>query len=129
MHPSRIAWKQQGSTLLESLVAIGLFGLAMAALGNLLVTHIRLEGSNLMQTTAIGLAEREFEDLRAIDYNDIVSRSSTSTIGGIAYTVTTTVTADMPAANMKTINAAVTWTDRTGAQSYALSAIYTAVKR
>jgi type II secretory pathway pseudopilin PulG len=122
-------WSERGSTLIESLVAIGLFGLVMAAVGDLLITHIRMEGLNVMQTTAIGLAERELEDLRAIQYSDIVSRTSTQTVDGMRYTITSTVTADTPAPNEKSINTAVTWTDRSGAQSYALNAIYTAVTR
>jgi type II secretory pathway pseudopilin PulG len=120
---------ERGSTLVESLVAIGLFGLVMAAVGNLLITHMRMEGLNIVQTTAIGLAERELEDLRALQYSDIASRTATQTIGGIQYTIRTTVTADSPAPNEKSINTAVTWTDRSGSQSYALNAIYTAITR
>lgn len=120
---------QRGSTLVESLVAICLFGLCMVAMSNLLVTHIQMEGANLRQTTAIGLAERELEDLRAINYSEIVSRSSTQTMGNIAYTVTTTVAQDSPSPNEKRINTVVSWTDRGGVQSYALNTIYTAIQR
>ena len=106
-----------------------LFGVAIASTGNLLVTHVRMQGSNLARTTSIALAERELEDLRAIDYSDIVNRSSTKTVGGGQYTLTTTVTPDVPAANMKSIKVAVSWPGLTGAQSYEINAIYTAVKR
>lgn len=126
---ARRSGNQRGSTLVESLVAIGLFGLCMGAIGNLLVTHIQMEGVNLRQTTAIGLAEREVEDLRAINYSQIASRSSTQTIGSITYTVTTTVTAESPLPNEKSIRTVVSWTDRGGAQSYALNTIYTAITR
>ncbi len=121
--------RERGTTLLEAVVAAGLFGLAMAAMSPLMVTHIRMEGSNLTRTTAIGLAERELEDLRGLNYDSIASRSSTQTIGGMRYTVATTVRDDTPTDGVKTITTAVSWTDQTGAQSYALNAVYTAVKR
>jgi len=118
-----------GSTLVESLIAMCLFALAATSTSDLLVTHVRAQGSNLNKTTSIALAERELEDLRALDYASIASRSSTQTVGGLRYTLTTTVTADVPAAGMKTINAVVSWIDLKGAQTYAINAIYAAVKR
>jgi Tfp pilus assembly protein PilV len=120
---------QRGALLVESLVALGLLAVAMAAVGSLLLTHMRVEGANLTQTTAIALAERELEDLRALDYADIASRTATHTVDGIRYTVTTTVSPDTPAAGLKAIATVVRWRDRFGAQRYALNALYTAIKR
>jgi len=120
---------QRGSTLLESLVALALFGVASAAIGTLFTQHIRAQSSNVTQTTAIGIAERELEDLRSLDYADIASRSSTTTVASMTYTLTTTVSTDVPAANMKSITTAVTWTEPNGARNFTLNAIYTAVKR
>jgi prepilin-type N-terminal cleavage/methylation domain-containing protein len=117
----------RGSTLIESLIAISIFGLGMAAIGNLLVSHIRMQGLNLTYTTAIGLAERELEDLRAINYAHIVNRSSTQTVDGIRYTITTTVTTDVPLPNEKSIMTVVSWTDRSGNHSSRLDVIYTAL--
>ncbi len=119
----------RGSTLIESLIAISIFGIGMAAIGNLLVTHMRMQGLNLTYTTAIGLAERELEDLRAVNYSKIASRSSAQTVDGVSYTITTSVTADSPLPNEKSINTVVSWTDRSGAHSSVLNAIYTAVQR
>jgi hypothetical protein len=121
--------RERGTMLLEAVVATGLFGLAMAAMSPLLVTHIRMEGSNLTHTTAIGLAERELEDLRALNYDSIASRSSAQTIGGMRYSIATTVREDTPTDGVKTITTVVSWNDPGGAQSYALNAVYTAVKR
>jgi prepilin-type N-terminal cleavage/methylation domain-containing protein len=121
--------RQRGTTLLESLVALALFGIASAAIGTLLTQHIRTQGSNMTQTTAIAIASRELEDLRSLDYDDIVSRSSTQVFGGLTYTLTTAVADDVPAAKMKSITATVTWTEANGPQTYTLDAIYTAVKR
>jgi prepilin-type N-terminal cleavage/methylation domain-containing protein len=120
---------ERGVTLIESVVALGLFAIAAAAISNLLVGHVRQKGSNLAATTAIVVAERELEDLRSLDYADIVTRSSTKTFGGLTYTLTTTVTADVPAPNMKTIQTQLTWSEPSGAKSYVLNAVYTAIKR
>jgi type II secretory pathway pseudopilin PulG len=121
--------RQRGTTLVEALFAVGLFGVAAAAIVMLLVGQIRQQGANMLRTSAITLAERELEDLRTVDYARISSRSLTKTIGGMTYTVGTTVLPDTPAASMKTISTVVTWTEPNGPQSYALSAIYTSVKR
>jgi len=126
---SRGCRNQRGSTLVESLIAISLFALGAASISNLLVTNVRIQGLNLAKTTSIALAERELEDLRTLDYPDIASRSSTQTVGGAQYTLTTTVTADVPAANMKTIKVVVSWPGLIGAQTYEINAIYTDIKR
>ena len=116
----------RGMMLLEALVAIGLLAIGMTTLSGLMVQHIRTAGSNNLLTTAIALGEQELEDLRSQDYNTgLVSRSSTSTLGTTTYTITTTVTADSPALNMKSITTNVTWNGLNGSQSYQLRTIYT----
>jgi len=112
--------------LLESLVAIGLLAIGMTSLSALMVQHIRAAGSNNLLTTAIALGEQELEDLRSQDYNTgLVSRTSTSTLGTTTYTITSTVTANSPAINMKSITTNVTWTGLNGSQTYALNTIFT----
>jgi type II secretory pathway pseudopilin PulG len=120
---------ERGTTLVEAMLALGLFGVAAAAIVTLLVGQIRQQGSNVSRTSAIALAERELEDLRAVDYASITSRSFTKTISGMNYTVGTTVLPDTPVPSMKTISTLVTWTQPNGPQSYTLTAIYTSVKR
>ena len=116
----------RGTMLLEALMALGLLGIGMATLSALMVQHIRAAGSNNLLTTAIALGEQELEDLRSQDYNTgLVSRTSTSTLGATTYTITTTVTADSPSPNMKSIATRVTWTGLNGSQTYALNTIYT----
>jgi type II secretory pathway pseudopilin PulG len=119
--------REAGSTMIESLVAICLFAMAASALGSLFTTHIRAEGTNVRWTTAISLVEKEFEDLRSLSYDNIQSRTSSTTFGNVTYTVTTTVTPNQPDTNMKTITTAVTWTDNYGSQTYTGNAIYTTI--
>jgi Tfp pilus assembly protein PilV len=120
---------QRGSTLMESLVAIALFGITGAAMERLVVQQLRMENTNVTSTTAITLASKELEDLRGLDYPDIGSRSSTVTVNGLNYTIQTTVVPDSPQANLKSIRASVSWTEPAGLKSYALYGIYTDVTR
>jgi type II secretory pathway pseudopilin PulG len=115
--------------LLESLVAIALFGLAGTAMERLVVQQMRMENTNITSTTAIALAAKELEDLRGLDYPDVSSRSSTVTVQGLRYTIQTTVVPDSPQPNLKSIRADVSWTEPSGPKSYALYGIYTDVTR
>jgi hypothetical protein len=114
---------------MESLVAVVLFALAARAMGILFTQQFRMQGTNFTTTTAIALASKELEDLRALDYPNIASRSSTATTGAITYNIQTTVVADSPQPNLKTINASVTWTEPSGPKAYSLYAIYTDITR
>jgi len=123
-------------TLMESLFALVLFGLAAGAIGNLFVRQIRMQGWNVDRTNAIALAEAELEDLRAMDYaliptasSSTPARTATKTLGGMTYTVNTYSLIDTPVSGMKQITVTVSFKEPTGTQSYSLNAIYTAIKR
>jgi len=89
-----------------------------------------MENGNATKTTAISLATKELEDLRSLDYPSIpASRTSTTTVGPLTYTVTSTAAFDIPATGMSRITTTVTWTDPLGSQTYTLNAIYTDVTR
>jgi prepilin-type N-terminal cleavage/methylation domain-containing protein len=122
---------QRGATLVESLAALALFGIAAAAIGNLLTQHIRTQTTNRTTTGALTIAEAELESLRALDYGDIASRTvdPTPAAGSPAYHVQTTVVADSPAPNIKAITTQVSWTEPAGSKSVSLYATYTDVTR
>jgi prepilin-type N-terminal cleavage/methylation domain-containing protein len=122
---------QRGATLVESMVALGVFGMVAAAVGTLLTQHIRSERTNGTTTNAITVAEAELEDIRSLDYSDIATRTfdPTPAAGSPKYHVQTTVVADSPAPSLKTITTQVTWTEPAGSRSVSLYAIYTDVTR
>lgn len=124
---------QRGTTLIESMMALTLFGLAATSIGTLLTTQIRMQGWNVYRTNAIALASAELEDLRGMDYSDIPTgspaRTSTVQLGGMTYTISTDSLLDTPATGMKQITTTVTFNEPTGTKSYSLNAIYTAIKR
>ena len=120
---------QGGTTLVEAIVALGLFAIGAGAVTTLLTQHIRQQITNHTGTTAIALGEQQFELLRGLDYSDIGGGTTLTTVDGMAYTIRTTATSDVPAANMKQIEVQVTWTEPKGPQAYTAYAIYTAVQR
>ena len=119
-----------GFTLVETAVSLALFALASAAVGGLLVSQVRMQTSNVTKTKAISLAAKELEDLRALDYPSIPgSRTSTTTVGGVTYTVTSRATFDTPSAGVASIATTVTWTEPLGSRSYTANVLYTDVTR
>jgi type II secretory pathway pseudopilin PulG len=120
---------QHGTTLVESIVALGLFAIGAGAVGSLLTQHIRQQVTNGTSTTAVSLAEQQFELLRGLNYDDIAGSTTVTAVDGMTYTIRTTATSNVPAPNMKQIEVQVSWTEPKGPQVYTGYAIYTAVKR
>jgi Tfp pilus assembly protein PilV len=126
---SKTKRRQRGATLLEALVALGLFAIAASAFGTLLTQQIRMQTTNGTSTQAVALGEKELEDIRALDYDQIASRTNTATVGYKTFTITTKVVPDSPAPNMKSVTTTVSWTEPNGAQKYTIYAIYTDITR
>lgn len=120
---------ERGSTLIETMVALGLFLTSAAGISSLMTHQLRMEVTNGTATTAIALGEQEMEDLRSLDYADIASRQKTKVVGNRSYALQTTVQPNTPAANMKTITVRASWIEPLGPKSTSLYAIYTAVSR
>jgi Tfp pilus assembly protein PilV len=120
---------QRGTTLIEAVVAVGLFAIGAATMSKLMAEQMRMQVTNGTATTAIALAEQELEDIRALDYAEIASRSAEAVVGRITYKRDTIVQNDRPGPNMKTVTATVRWNEPLGEKTYSLYAIYTAVSR
>jgi prepilin-type N-terminal cleavage/methylation domain-containing protein len=124
------ATRDGGFTLIETVVSLGLFGLAAATMYGLLVAQMRLEATNATTTQAISLAATELEYLRSLDYPNIPATHTTTTIiDGLTYTVRSTAVFDSPAPSMASITTTVSWTEPLGPDSYTVDAIYTDVTR
>lgn len=123
-------WRsQRGASLLETVVAVGLFALTAATMGDFLRQQIRVGGVNNNYSTAYSLAAEEFEDIRALPYDEILSRTSSLSQGNITFAVSTAVTDNNPSPNMKRITVNVNWNELTGPQNVTVHSIYTAVRR
>jgi len=122
-----VARDQRGTTLVECVAAIVLFAIAGAAIGDLLTQQIQMQRSNGTTSTAISVAADELEDVRTLNYGDMTNRSSSTVVDGVTYNLETSVMANAPRQNMKTVYTTVVWSEPTGAKSYTLQAIYTDV--
>lgn len=126
----RRSWRsQRGSTLLETIVAIGLLALTVVTMSDFLRQQIRTGGANANYSTAYSLAAEEFEDIRALPFDEIISRTAALNQGSITFAVNTAVADDTPSPNMKQITVNVNWTEPTGLQNVTVHSIYTAVRR
>jgi type II secretory pathway pseudopilin PulG len=120
---------ERGVTLIETVVAVGLFALTAATMGSFLTFQVRAGGSNHNSGIAYSLAAEELEDLRAVAYDDIISRSSSFTSGSLTFELQTTVDDDTPAPNMKRITVAVNWAEPNGNKNVTVHTIYTEIRR
>jgi Tfp pilus assembly protein PilV len=129
-HTAHPRASERGVSLLETLVALGLFAITAATIGNFLVSQMRRSSSNYLYSQAYVLAEQQLETLRALpQYTDIVPASTTTSVGGTQFTVGTSVLNDTPADGLKQITVNVSWQDIFGAQNVAVQTIYTQVQR
>lgn len=118
-----------GISLIETLVALTLFAMTVATMGRFLVAQIRQSSNNYLQTKALSLAEAQLEATRAQKYAEMTSGTTTQVVGGVTYTIATTVAADTPANGLKSIEVNVSWKDPQGNKNVKVNTIYTEVRR
>lgn len=122
--------KQQGGfSLTETLVALGVFAVTASGMSNFLIHQVKATSGNHLALKAYTLAENALEAARAQRVTDLTGSSSTQMVGGVKFTVITTVQADQPSAGLKTVNALVMWMEPRGPQFVSVPAIYTEVRR
>ncbi len=121
---------KDGSTLIETLVAITVFAATASAAFNMLGMAVRTARENELNAFASALAVKEREDLRSLVYSAIATRDTYPSNNpkfykNTAFTVHTDVQDSQPAANMKTVTVTVSWNYRSLPRTYALQTIYT----
>ena len=119
----------RGISLIETLVALALLAMTAATMGRFLVAQIRQSSNNYLQTKALALAAEQLESTRAQKYADIVSGTRTQAVGGVTYTIATTVSTDSPSHGLKSIAVNVGWKDPQGQKNVTVNTIYTEVRR
>ncbi len=119
---------QRGVTLVETLVALGLFALISASLADFLVHQIRQSSSNYLDTLAYGLAADAMESARAATFADIASGSTTVSEEGMTFTVSLAVDNDTPESGLKTITSNVSWDEPSGSRTISVSTIFTEIE-
>ena len=73
---------RDGFTLVEALVALGIFAVGMAALMPLAISNVRANSNAAVRTEALALAQEEIERFRATTFSDMpaVGASGTPTV-------------------------------------------------
>jgi Tfp pilus assembly protein PilV len=128
-HSPRRTWsKQRGASLMETMVALGLFALTAATMSRFLTENIRRGSSNNLYTVAYSLAAQALEDARALNYADMAACTTSHAEGGVTFNVATTVEDDTPQTSLKTITATVDWTEPGGARIISVPVVYTEVR-
>ena len=120
---------ERGVSLIETVVALGLFALGVATMGDFLTRQIRAGSSNYNYTTAYTLAEEQLETLRAQRFSDMGSDETSVRKGDMTFDVATSVDDGNPEPNLKTINVNVSWNEPGGQRNVSLQTIYTAIRR
>ncbi len=120
---------QRGFSLMETLVALGLFVVGAATTSDFLVQQIRQTSQNNLYTVAYAVAEEHLESVRAARYPDMLPSSEQVYKGSMVFDVATSVETDVPAPNLKQITVHVGWDEPGGRQDLEVKTIYTSVRR
>ncbi|MGH7565550.1 MAG: type IV pilus modification PilV family protein [Gemmatimonadota bacterium] len=104
----------RGFTLIEVVVAIVMLTFGVLASASLTAALMRSNRTVTSRTRAVETLRLKVEDLQSKNYAQIASGNDAATIGGITFNRSWTVTANSPAANLKTVTLTVTWGDLLG---------------
>lgn len=104
----------RGFTLIEVVVAIVLLTFGVLASASLTAALMRSNRGVTNRTRATETLRFMEEALQSRNYSQITNGNRTGTIGGVTFNGSWTVTANSPAANLKTVTLTVTWGDRQG---------------
>ena len=101
-----------GFTLIEVLVAMAIFAIAVLGLAVGATTVMRSNKTSYFNTIATNLAQDKMEELKATTASSITSGSDTPpAVNGVSFSRSWTVTANQPTAGVNQIDVTVTWTD------------------
>jgi prepilin-type N-terminal cleavage/methylation domain-containing protein len=99
-----------GFSLIEVIVAIGIFSFAILGLAVGTITITRANGTSQFHTNGTNMAQDILEQLKAQPYIGVNSGTDTISVQGKNYVRTWVVTENLPA-TFKRIDLTVSWTD------------------
>lgn len=103
---------QAGFTLVEILVAMTIFAVAVLGLAVGATSVMRANQTSYFSTVATNLAQDKLEEIKARSGDYITSGGPiTDTVNNVTFSRSWTVTDDSPASGVKRIDVTVTWTD------------------
>jgi len=121
--------RARGFVLPEVLAAVSVLAISILGVQGLLMGLARATSTNSNHAVATELAQAELEDLRALRYDEVDSRSGAATIAGMDYSIVSVVSEGVPQAEMKHIETTVSWVGSGGmSESFSLETIYASIK-
>ena len=118
-----------GFSLVEVLVAISIFSISALGIQALFLGLVQTTTQNSQYASAVELAQAELENLRALPYSEVDSRTTTTTVAGTEYTIASVVTEGVPQPETKHIATSVSWVGRGGvSQGFAMETIYAEIR-
>jgi len=123
LHSKRIG-QQAGTSILEVIIATLILGLAAVGFVEFFAYGRVLFDNEEHKRVATLLAQDAVERTVHTGYDQIADWNTNRTIASIPYTVSVTVEAETPEANMKTVHSVVTWPiSATGRRSISVATI------
>jgi prepilin-type N-terminal cleavage/methylation domain-containing protein len=122
--------RNDGFTLIETLIAVVIFAIMSLAMTSLMVTNTRMISENAQSSEAIGYAQELLENLRQVSVDSLSAGSKSATrqsARGTVYTITWTVTPNTPSAGRTSVAVTVAWDHKGSPRSYATQSIFTQV--
>jgi type IV pilus assembly protein PilV len=118
--------RDKGFSLVELMIAMFIFMIAMLGILAGLNSAIANNKTNVLRDEAVNVAEQEMNRLKCLPFNSIVSGNPGSVVrnirsGTITYIPTDTVTSITT--NIKRIDVAVAWSDKTVNYQHTISSI------
>ena len=118
-----------GFSLAEVLVAISVFSISVLGIQALFLGLVQTTTQNSQYASAVELAQAELENLRALPYSEVDSRTTMTTVAGTEYTIASVVTEGVPQPETKHIATSVSWVGRGGvSQGFAMETIYAEIR-
>jgi len=114
----------RGFTIVETMVAIAIIGVAFMGLAGVHALSSRAQSLGQNQGLARFVADQELEEMRRMPFDQIDAGSFSATVEGVTFDVERTVAnVDMG----RRVTVVVEWTDRFGPQRLSFSTIVSAV--
>jgi Tfp pilus assembly protein PilX len=118
----------RGFSLIDVLIGLVLLALALMFGLQVSIAASRVTQSNMYISSAANLAEVKIEELRNVDYDQVINGADTGTINDLGeangrFTRAWVVTEDSPVAGMKEITVTVSWDQMGTASSFDLTGV------
>jgi len=102
----KLIHNQNGFSLLEIMISLVLLALIMLPMAVMFGHGAAFLRNNEIENTALLLAQRELEEIKTMEFEDIGDENKNVTQDGTTYTVNTSVTEN---GNLKNITVTVAW--------------------